>query len=174
MTIIACSNRRTDIARYFSETELAAIDHELSCYPTTQAVGIEAMRVVQQHRGWVSDESIEAIAAYLDMSPAELDSVATFYNLIYRQPVGRQVILLCNSVSCWMLGCETLKKRIHERLGIGFGETSTDGEYTLLPITCLGDCDHAPAMMIGDEQHHDLSAEKIDVLLSKPPGGDCG
>lgn len=180
MTLIASTkngaktNPRIEASRYFSEEELAAINHEITLYPTLQAVAIEAMKIVQQQRGWVSDDSIESIAAYLQMNPAELDSVATFYNLIYRQPVGKKVILLCDSVSCWMLGCNGIKEKITAQLGIDFGETSSDGEYTLLPITCLGDCDHAPAMMINEQHYHDLTADKVEKILSTKRGGGDG
>lgn len=150
---------------YLSESEREEIEAEARHYPIRDSLCIEALKIVQRHRGWVSDESVAAIADYLGMGAAQVDAVATFYNLIFRQPVGRQVIYLCNSVVCWMLGCEQLRGRIRERLGIDYGETTADGEYTLLPITCLGDCDHAPAMMIDDRHYHDLDAAQLDGLL---------
>ncbi|GGO78153.1 NADH-quinone oxidoreductase subunit E [Marinobacterium nitratireducens] len=150
---------------YLSDEERAEIEREAECYPRREGLCIEALRIVQRHRGWVSDHSLAAIADYLNVDAAEVESVATFYNLIYRRPVGRRVILLCNSVTCWMLGCETLRTRIQAELGIDFGETSADGEFTLLPVTCLGDCDHAPAALIGDRHHHDLDPDRIVALL---------
>ena len=101
------------------------------------------------------------------MSRDDLDSVATFYNLIYRKPVGRHVILLCNSVSCWILGYERLRQRLGERLGIQLGETTPDGRFTLLPIVCLGTCDHAPALMIDNDLHRDLTPESVDRILEE-------
>ncbi|MCP8686195.1 NADH-quinone oxidoreductase subunit NuoE [Marinobacterium sedimentorum] len=153
---------------YLSQAERESIEQEAQAYPQRDALCIEALRIVQQHRGWVSDDSVAAIADYLGLGAAQVDAVATFYNLIFRQPVGRQVIYLCNSVTCWMLGCDALRARIGEELGIDFGQTSDDGEYTLLPITCLGDCDHAPALMIGDRHHHDLEPDSLAVLLRRP------
>jgi NADH-quinone oxidoreductase subunit E len=79
--------------------------------------------------------------------------------------VGEKVILFCNSVSCWIMGCERIKERIGERLGIDFGETSADGRYTLIPVPCLGDCDKAPVMMVGDEMHRLLDESSIDALV---------
>jgi NADH-quinone oxidoreductase subunit E len=102
------------------------------------------------------------------MSPAELDSVATFYNLIYRKPVGKKVIHYCNSVSCWMLGAEDNRRYLSERLGVGLGETTADGEYTLLPIVCLGACDRAPVLMIGDETHVNVGPEQLNEILEQP------
>lgn len=145
--------------------ERLEIQAESLRYPFKQAVCIDAMRIVQRHRGWLSDESIHDIAELLGMPPAELESVATFYNLIYRKPVGRHVILLCNSVSCWIMGYERLREHLSNRLGIQFGETSSDGRFTLLPIVCLGVCDHAPALMIDNELYRDLSPESVDHIL---------
>ena len=148
-----------------SPEERMEIEAELSRYPQKQAVCIDAMKIVQRHRGWVSDESIRDIAEFLGMSPDDLDGVATFYNLIYRKPVGRHVILLCNSVSCWIMGYERLRARLQQRLGIQFGETTPDGRFTLLPIVCLGTCDHAPALMIDNDLHRDLTPDSVDRVL---------
>lgn len=145
--------------------ERQEIEAELAHYPTKQAVCIDAMKIVQRHRGWVSDESIRDIGELLEMSPADLDGVASFYNLIFRQPVGRHVVMLCNSVSCWIMGYERMKEHLTSRLGIKFGETTPDGRFTLLPIVCLGACDCAPAMMIDNHLHANLDEEKIDQLL---------
>ena len=103
------------------------------------------------------------------MSADELDGIATFYNLVFRRPVGERVILLCNSISCWIKGCENLQRQIGEQLGIGLGETTADNRYTLLPVTCLGACDKAPVLMVGDELHEDVDAaalrERVHALV---------
>lgn len=150
-----------------TEAERRQIEAELAHYEHKRAACVEALKIVQQHRGWVSDESIEDIAAVLDMTPAELDSVATFYNLIFRRPVGQHVILLCDSVSCWIMGYERLQQHLSDRLGISMGETTPDGQFTLLPICCLGTCDHAPALMIDTELYRDLQPDQLDNLLER-------
>jgi NADH-quinone oxidoreductase subunit E len=150
-----------------SETEVAEIEAEVSHLPNRQAAAIDALKIVQSHRGWISDESLMEIARILEMSTEELDGIATFYNLIYRKPVGEKVILFCDSVSCWLMEGEKVCDRIKDRLGVQYGEMTADGRYTLLPVTCLGDCDHAPAMMIGDELHHDLDTHKVDLLFEE-------
>ena len=155
----------TDLLPVLSEEELREIDAEIAHVPYRQAVAIDALKIVQAHRGWVSDESLQAIARHLEMSAEELDGVATFYNLIFRRPVGENVILLCNSISCWIKGCDKLQARITEQLGIGLGETTPDDRYTLLPVTCLGACDKAPVMMVGDELHEDVSAAGLAEIL---------
>ena len=148
-----------------SESERRDIEAELGHYEHKQAACIEALKVVQRHRGWVSDESLHDLALLLDMSPDELDSVATFYNLIFRRPVGTHFILLCDSVSCWIMGAEQLRQHLQARLGIDFGATTANGQFTLLPIPCLGTCDHAPALMIDDELYRDLDGPGLDPIL---------
>ena len=149
-----------------SEAEIQAIDHEISLLPHKKAGVIEALKIIQQHRGWVSDESVEAIAAYLEISPAEVDSVATFYNLIFRKSVGRHVILLCDSISCYVMGYDKLYRALQQQVGIRFGETCPDDRFTLLPNACLGCCDHAPALMIDEDLFRDVKVEMLDQLLS--------
>jgi len=150
-----------------SAQEKKEIEAELKHYPYRQAMTIDAMKIVQKHRGWVSDESLEDLASFLDMTVEDLDSVATFYNRIYRKPVGRHVILICDSISCWITGYEGVLKTITDRLGIGLGETTPDGRFTLLTIPCLGNCDHAPALMIDDDLHRDLDPERIGERLDE-------
>ena len=100
------------------------------------------------------------------MTPAELDAVATFYNFIFRKPVGKHIILVCDSVSCWVMGSERVLEHLQNRLGIVLGQTSADGVFTLLPTACLGACDRAPAMMIDDQLYGDLDPAKIDQILA--------
>lgn len=159
------NSESTTLDNALSETEIAEILEDASHYSQKSGASIEALKIVQKHRGWVSDESLRQVAELLDMSVEELDGVATFYNLIYRRPVGRKVILCCDSVSCWMLGCDRIQQKITEKLGIGYGETTADGEYTLLPIVCLGACDHAPVLMVGEDLYHDVDEARLDKIL---------
>jgi NADH-quinone oxidoreductase subunit E len=150
-----------------TEEERQEISAHLSHYPQKRGACIEALMVVQQRRGWVSDESLRDVAEFLDMTPDELDNVATFYNLIFRRPVGRHVILACDSVSCWVMGYDRIREHLTARLGIDLGETSSDGRFTLLPNACLGTCDHAPALMIDNDLYTDLDVGKMDEILAK-------
>ena len=152
-----------------STEERREIEAELVHYPTRQAASVDAMKIVQRHRGWVSDESLKDLASVLNMTADELDGVATFYNMIFRRPVGRHVILVCTSVTCWMLGASRLHERTAIASGARSGETSADGRFTLLPIVCLGACDHAPALMIDGDLHGDVDAERVDQMLSRYP-----
>ncbi|MGN7818720.1 NADH-quinone oxidoreductase subunit NuoE [Chitinophaga varians] len=150
-----------------SAIEIEKITHELQQVPVKKAACIEALKIVQQERRWVSDESVADIAAMLEMSTAEVDSVATFYNLIFRQPVGRHVILLCDSISCYVMGYTVLRQRLHEILLIGYGQTTADERFTLLPNACLGTCDHAPALMIDDDLYRDIQPADLEQILEK-------
>ena len=152
-----------------SADEEREIRDEAANYPTRSAVCIDAMKIVQRHRGWVSDDALRDIASYLDMSVDELDGIATFYNLIFRKPVGRHVIMVCDSVSCWIMGSERLTQAIATRLGVTAGGTTPDQRFTLLPIVCLGACDHAPVLMVDDDLHHDVDAAAVDRLLDRYP-----
>jgi len=146
------------------EMEIAA---QIQHYPQPQAATIEALKIVQQHQGWVSDGKLKAIAQRLQMSPDEVESVATFYNKIYRQPVGRTVISLCDSVSCWIMGYQGLAQALTQELDISLGETTPDGALTLLPTPCLGACDHAPVAMIGNQRAHQLSPTSVIILAQQ-------
>jgi NADH-quinone oxidoreductase subunit E len=148
-----------------SEKERNDITSHLNHYAQKRAGCIDALKVIQHHRGWVSDEAIAELAEFFNMEPAELDSVATFYNLIFRKPVGRHVIFTCDSVSCWIMGCEKLQRRLQEHIGITFGETSPDCRFTLLPAPCLGVCEQAPALMIDGEVYGNLQSEELERIL---------
>lgn len=154
-----------------SPEEVASVEQELAGLPTKRAACIGALRAVQRARGFVSDEALADLAPVLGMTPTELEAVATCYNLIYRRPVGRHVILLCDSISCFVTGQRWLQSGLEERLGIHFGETTADGRFTLLPCACLGICDHAPAMMVDDDLCCDFRREdlprQLDELLAR-------
>jgi NADH-quinone oxidoreductase subunit E len=150
-----------------TEQERKDIEEELRHSAVKQSASIEALKVIQRHRGWVSDEAIKDIAELLEMSPDKLDGVATFYNIIFRKPVGRHVILVCDSISCWVMGYGNIREHLKDRLGIDLGGTTADKRFTLLPNVCLGTCDHAPAMMIDNDTYRDLNPEKVDEILGK-------
>jgi NADH-quinone oxidoreductase subunit E len=147
--------------------EREEIEAEFPHYPDKKSVCIDAMRIVQKHRGWVPDDALRDLADLLDMSTADLDSVASFYNLLFRRPVGRHVIYICDSVTCWIMGYERMRRSLCEVLSINLGETTPDNRFTFLPIVCLGACDHAPVMMIDEDTHRDLEPETINRILEK-------
>ena len=154
-----------------SDEERREIEAELVHHEYPRGACIEALKIVQHHRGWVSDESLAAVAELVGMTVDELDNVATFYNLIFRSPVGEHVILLCDSVSCWIMGYERIRQHLSERLGIEMGQTTADGTFTLLPMVCLGDCDHAPTMIVDETLYRNLDEAKVDEILRQVQNG---
>ena len=155
------------LIQILSDDEIREIEDEAAHLPDRKSAAIDAMMIVQRHRGWVSDESLGAIGRLLGMSVENLDSIATFYNLIYRKPVGRHVVMVCDSVSCYVMGADGLRKSVEGHLGIGLGETTEDDRFTLLPIVCLGACDRAPTMMIDDELIGDVTADKLGEVFAR-------
>jgi NADH-quinone oxidoreductase subunit E len=150
-----------------TEEEKEEIAGELRHVERKEAASVEALRIVQKRRGWVSDELLRETAVLLDMSPAELDAVATFYSFIFRRPVGRHVITVCDSVVCWSLGSSPLFEALSAKIGIGFGRTTQDGRFTLLPASCLGACDRAPVMMVDEDLYGPVTPEVLDGILDK-------
>ena len=142
---------------------------ELESLPQRRAACIGALNTVQRYRRWVNDESVRDVAEFLEMTPDEVDNVATFYSLIFRRPVGRHMILICNSASCWIMGYENVLDHLKKRLGIGLGQTTPDDRFTIVPVVCLGACDRAPAVMIDDDLHGPVDAGMLGKILEKYP-----
>lgn len=148
-----------------SETERSAIEHEMHHYEDPRAASIEALKIVQKERGWVPDGAADAIGAILGIPASDVEGVATFYSQIFRQPVGRHVIRVCDSMTCYVGGHESVVAEMQKQLGIGLGQTTTDNRFTLLPVCCLGNCDKAPAVMIDDDTYGNLDAQGVAKLL---------
>jgi NADH-quinone oxidoreductase subunit E len=143
------------------------IEKVISVMPVRKSACIEALKVVQHHRRWISDESLKDVAAYMEMTAEELDSVATFYNLLFRRPVGRHIILICDSISCWVMGYDQIRTHLMQKLEIKYGETTADERFTLLPNCCLGTCDTAPALMIDHDLYTNVNIDQLDDILKK-------
>ena len=140
--------------------------------PHPRELIVDVLRAIQDEYGWVPDEGVELAASILGLSPLQVEEVATFYDKIFRQPVGKKVIHVCDSICCWSRGSELIVRQLQDKLGIGLGETTGDGEFTLLPTCCLGACGQAPAMMIGFTLYGNLDPEKIDaILIAERAGG---
>jgi NADH-quinone oxidoreductase subunit E len=150
-----------------SEKEKQEIEAELKHAPTKRSASIEALNIVQRHQGWVSEEALKDVATMLDTTVHELDAVATFYSLIFRKPVGKHLILVCDSVSCWVMGYNPLLDVIKAKLNISFGETTPDKQFTLLPVACLGACDRAPALMIDNDLYGPVIPDLFEKILDK-------
>jgi len=154
----------------FSDQDKTRLDEIRLHYHDARAAAVSVLRWVQRRDGYISDEALQDSAEYLRLPAADLDGLATFYNLLFRKPVGTHVIKVCDSVSCWMCGFDDVRDRLRERLGVDFGETTDDGEFTLLPVVCLGNCDNAPTLMINDQLYDRVTAEGVDAILATARG----
>jgi NADH-quinone oxidoreductase subunit E len=146
-----------------------AIEHEAHHYEDLRATSIAALKIVQKRHGWVPDGAIPVIASVLGIAASDIEGVATFYNLIFRRPVGRHVIKICDSVACFLTGYDQVKDAFCKNLGVRLGQTTADGRFTLLPICCLGACDKGPVLMIDDDTHGDVAPAAIAQLLERYP-----
>ncbi|KIZ47479.1 MULTISPECIES: NADH-quinone oxidoreductase subunit NuoE [Rhodopseudomonas] len=144
---------------------------EAAAHGGPKAAMLDALKLVQQAEGWVSDADLAEAAATLGVTPAEIDSLATFYSQIFRQPVGETVILLCDGLSCYLCGGDAVRDAVMQKLGIGFGETTPDGKFTLINICCIGGCDRAPAALVGPDRKlvGPLTPDDLAALIGGAP-----
>ncbi len=149
----------------FEQKILDEADALVARYPDPKSALLPLLHLAQREIGWVSPEAQVWAAERLELSPVMVQGVASFYTMFNMKPVGRYHIQLCKTLSCSLRGSAEIRKRIHERIGIGPGETSADGMFTLTEVECLGACGTAPAMMVGDAYHEQLSVERLDEIL---------
>jgi NADH-quinone oxidoreductase subunit E len=128
---------------------------------------LPCLRRIQEDRGWIAEEDIDALAAYLGVPRVQIEEVLSFYTQYRRQPVGRWHLQVCRNVSCSMRGAERLLDHVCRRLGVAPGETTPDGRFTVSTVECLGSCGTAPVVVVGETYHENMSAEKIDGLLGQ-------
>lgn len=126
---------------------------------------VDVMRAIQSEFGYLSDDGVKLTAQLLDMNPIEVEELATFYNYIYREPVGKHVIHVCNSLMCQMDGYLSIKDYLCQKLDIELGRTTSDGCITLLPACCLGYCDRSPAMLVDGKSHGNLTFDTLDRII---------
>jgi NADH-quinone oxidoreductase subunit E len=155
------------MAELLPAEEIAELKRQIAAVHESRELIVEVLQAVQKRHGWVSDAGVELAAELLGLSPLQVDEVATFYDKIYRSPVGRKVIHVCDSICCWSRGAETIYRHLQQTLGIAPGETTSDGLFTLLPTCCLGACGEAPAMRIGERLYGELTVERIDEILAQ-------
>jgi NADH-quinone oxidoreductase subunit E len=134
-------------------------------YPKELAVDV--MFALQDHYGYLSDEAVAEAASLLNLTPLEIEELATFYTFLFREPIGKYVVHVCDSVVCWLDGYESIRDHLCQKLDIKVGETTSDGLFTLLPVCCIGFCDRAPAILINRKVYGRLTAEKLDAIVEK-------
>jgi len=146
------------------------IDKEIAKYPADQkqSAVMSALIIAQDEKGWLSTETMDAVAAYLGMAPVAVYEVATFYNMYNLQPTGKYKLTVCTCLPCGLQGSLEAADHLKAKLGIDFGETTADGRFTLKEGECMGACAMAPVLLVNNKKMHDyMSNEKLDALLKE-------
>ncbi|HEX9689741.1 MAG TPA: NADH-quinone oxidoreductase subunit NuoE [Thermoanaerobaculia bacterium] len=145
------------------------IERILARYPTKQAALLPVLWVAQETWGWISKEAAEEVARILELTPAHVSGVLTFYTMYNLEPVGRYLLQFCTSISCHLAGAEGLVDHCRKRLGIELGGTTPDRKFTMVEVECIAGCDRAPSMMLNDTYHEPMDAAKLDALIASLP-----
>ncbi len=136
-------------------------------YPSPRGALLPALQIAQGELGHLTEEAMKCIAAELNVPEPDVYGTATFYSLIRRAPTGRHVISICHNLTCTLLGVEPLIEHLRSKLGVNEGEVTPDGRFSYERIECIGRCDGAPALLVDNEYHGELTPDKIDTLLEK-------
>lgn len=150
-----------------SDASMQEINRELDKYPADRRPSalMAALRIAQEEHGWLSERLIEFVADVIQVPPIKAYEVATFYSMYDLSPVGKHKLCLCTNISCMLRGSDEIVSHLKAKLGIGFGETTRDGRFTLKEVECLAACAGAPMMQVGHDYYEDLTPEKIDRIL---------
>ena len=138
-------------------------------YPTKRAVLLPALHHIQHTYNWIPVQAMEEVAAFLEMSPAEVMDTATFYEEYWLKPKGQYLLQVCRSLSCEICGSRAITDALREKLNVEPGETTADGKFTLIELECLGSCGTAPAVLVNDVLHEDVTVESIEELIRRLP-----
>ncbi|MFL5628487.1 MAG: NADH-quinone oxidoreductase subunit NuoE [Ktedonobacteraceae bacterium] len=136
-----------------------------SRYPVARSAVMPALYIAQQEEGYITQEALQAVAEAIGMTVDDVESVATFYTMYYQQVPGRKVIKVCTSISCYLRNCDALVSHLEKRLNVKRGETTADGNYTLLTAECLASCGTAPVLQVNDEFVENVTPDKVDALV---------
>ena len=149
----------------FSTATLQRFNEVVSRYPKKEAAMIPVLYLAQREFGYLSPEAIEYIAKLMDLSPARVYGVVTFYTMLNMKPVGKYHIQVCRTLPCALVGAEKITALLRSKLGIQVGETTPDGKFTLSEVECLASCGTGPMMQINDDYYENLTQEKVDEIL---------
>jgi NADH-quinone oxidoreductase E subunit len=152
-----------------SERAKAEIDKVRGKYPDPKSAVMPALAIAQREKGWLSLETLAEIAELLDMPPAEVEGIATFYTMYRLRPMGKYLIQICTNISCSLLGAEHLAHYLEKKLGVAEGEVTRDGKFSWVQVQCLGSCGTAPVMQINDDYYENLTEARIDQILKELP-----
>ncbi len=134
-------------------------------YPVARSAVMPALYIAQQEEGYITREALEAVAEAIGLTVDDVASVATFYTMYYQQLPGKKVIKICTSISCYLRNCDALVAQLEERLKVKRGETTADGNYTLMTAECLASCGTAPVLQVNDEFVENVSLDMVDAMV---------
>lgn len=161
------------MALEFTPGNETAFQTLLSRYPTKQAALIPALYIAQNQFGHLSHEVMEYVAGRLELPTSKVLNTATFYTLLFKKPMGEYLVQVCTNVSCYLRGCDPVWSALKEKLGVGHGETTPDGMFTLEEVECVGSCGTAPVLQVNLDFHENITPEGacalIDTLRSEGP-----
>jgi len=150
-----------------SDKNLKKIEDLKKFYPTTQALVLPVLWMIQEEHGFISEDSMKYVAELLNVPFAHILGVVTFYTMFHSKPVGKHHIEVCTNVSCMLRGSDRIVAYLEKRLGVGLGETSKDKKWTLSEVECMGSCGTAPMVAVGEEYYENLTEEKLDRMLAE-------
>jgi NADH-quinone oxidoreductase subunit E len=151
----------------FSKSVQKEFSELLQKYPSKRSALLPALYIVQREFGYLTPEGIEYVANLIGLTPAQVDEVASFYTMLFRKPVGKNVLWVCHNLSCTLNGAEEILHHLKEKHGIEEGKTTTDGKFTLLRQECLASCDTAPVMQVNDDYEENLTLQRVDEIIGK-------
>ena len=164
------SNGHGDIS--YSPEQEREIEAIIAKYPTKKSAVMPLLWISQKHWGWLSHDVIRLVAKRLELPPAHVLTVATFYTMFKKQPTGEYLLQVCHTLSCKLAGADELIAHIEQKLGIKDGETTPDGKFTLMRVECLASCGSGPMMQVNDDFHEMLTDERVDALLDAMAAGN--
>jgi len=143
------------------------LDRIVARYPERRAAMLPVLTRLQAERGFLSDETAEEVARYLEVSPATVHGVISFYSMYDREPVGRHKLYVCRTLSCRLRGAPEVIASLEQATGVPAGTTTPDGKFTVVPFECLGLCDLAPCLLVGDRRFGNLTPESAARVLEE-------
>lgn len=157
----------------FSEATEARFQELAASYPQKRSALVPMLILAQREQGWVTPEAVRYVAEFLNLSASDVESVASFYTMLHLKPVGRNLLLVCTNIACMLCGSDAIERTLKHELGVEIGETTDDGQFTLVEAECLGSCTTAPVIQVNGEFHENLTPAKVEALLNdirKRPG----
>ena len=149
----------------FSKETEDKFEHLVSIYPRKRSALIPMLLLAQKEDGYISNETVDYVAKYLDLNPSEVDSILSFYTLLRRKPVGKYHIMICTNLSCLLMGSDDIEACVKRKLGVDLGEITPDGLFSAIEFECLASCTTAPAIQVNGEFYENLDVKKTEAII---------